>query len=58
MRIHRIYCKSVSEEDSNFELDQSQSSHLSKVLRLQVNDELRTPFELLENDFFKVFRKK
>ena len=40
MRIHRIYCKSVSEEDSNFELDQSQSSHLSKVLRLQVNDEV------------------
>ena len=40
MRIHRIYCKSVSGEDSNFELDQSQSSHLSKVLRLQVNDEV------------------
>ena len=40
MRIHRIYCKSVSEEDSNFELDQPQSSHLSKVLRLQVNDEV------------------
>ena len=31
---------------------------VNEKCRLQVNDELRTPFELLENDFFKVFRKK
>ena len=40
MRIHRIYCKSVSGSDSVFDLDQSQSDHLIKVLRLKVDDEV------------------
>ena len=40
MRIHRIYCKSVSETNSVFKIDQAQSMHLTKVLRLDVNDEV------------------
>ena len=40
MRIHRIYCKSVSETNSVFKIDQAQSLHLTKVLRLSVNDEV------------------
>ena len=40
MRIHRIYCKSVSEKNSVFKIDQAQSLHLTKVLRLAVNDEV------------------
>ena len=40
MRIHRIYCKSVSETNSVFKIDQTQSLHLTKVLRLAVNDEV------------------
>ena len=40
MRIHRIYCKSVSETNSVFKIDQAQSLHLTKVLRLTVNDEV------------------
>ena len=40
MRIHRIYCKSVSETNSVFKIDQTQSLHLTKVLRLTVNDEV------------------
>ena len=40
MRIHRIYCKSVSETNSVFKIDQAQSLHLTKVLRLVVNDEV------------------
>ncbi|MDB3996776.1 16S rRNA (uracil(1498)-N(3))-methyltransferase [Gammaproteobacteria bacterium] len=40
MRIHRIYCKSVSETKSVFQLDHAQSMHLSKVLRLSINDEV------------------
>ena len=40
MRIHRIYCKSVSETNSVFKIDQVQSLHLTKVLRLAVNDEV------------------
>ena len=40
MRIHRIYCKSVSETNSVFKIDQTQSLHLTKVLRLSVNDEV------------------
>ena len=40
MRIHRIYCKSVSETNSVFKIDQAQSMHLTKVLRLGVNDEV------------------
>jgi 16S rRNA (uracil1498-N3)-methyltransferase len=40
VRIHRIYCKSVSETNSVFKIDQTQSLHLTKVLRLTVNDEV------------------
>lgn len=40
MRIHRIYCKSVLETNSVFKIDQAQSLHLTKVLRLAVNDEV------------------
>ena len=40
MRIHRIYCKSVSETNSVFKIDKAQSLHLTKVLRLDVNDEV------------------
>jgi 16S rRNA U1498 N3-methylase RsmE len=40
VRIHRIYCKSVSGKDSTFDLDQSQSRHLSKVLRLKIDDKV------------------
>ena len=40
MRIHRIYCKSVSETNSVFKIDQAQSLHLTKVLRLAFNDEV------------------
>ena len=40
MRIHRIYCKSVSETNNVFKIDQAQSLHLTKVLRLAVNDEV------------------
>ena len=40
MRIHRIYCKSVSETNSVFKIDQTQSLHLTKVLRLTINDEV------------------
>jgi 16S rRNA (uracil1498-N3)-methyltransferase len=40
VRIHRIYCKSVSVTKSVFKIDQAQSLHLTKVLRLAVNDEV------------------
>jgi 16S rRNA (uracil1498-N3)-methyltransferase len=40
VRIHRIYCKSVSETNSVFKIDKAQSLHLTKVLRLDVNDEV------------------
>ena len=40
MRIHRIYCKSVSENNSVFQIDQSQSIHLIKVLRLKEKDQV------------------
>ena len=40
MRIHRIYCKSISETNNVFKIDQAQSLHLTKVLRLAVNDEV------------------
>ena len=40
MRVHRIYCKSVSDQDSIFDLDQSQSNHISKVLRLRIEDKV------------------
>ena len=35
MRIHRVYCKSVSETNKKFEIDESQSHHLIKALRLK-----------------------
>ncbi len=37
MRIHRIYCKSVSKPDKRFNLDDSESNHLIKALRLKEN---------------------
>lgn len=40
MRIHRIYCNSVSDQGNVFDLDQSQSTHLSKVLRMQLEDKI------------------
>ena len=40
MRIHRIYCKSVSETNNVFDLDQSQSIHMSRVLRLKIDEEV------------------
>lgn len=40
MRVHRTYCKSVSETSSVFDLDKAQSMHLIKVLRLAINDEI------------------
>ncbi len=40
VRIHRIYCKSVSANDSVFQIDQSQSIHLIKVLRLKEKDKV------------------
>ncbi|MDC0990404.1 16S rRNA (uracil(1498)-N(3))-methyltransferase [Gammaproteobacteria bacterium] len=40
MRIHRIYCNSVSDQDNVFDLDQPQSTHISKVLRLQLGNEI------------------
>ena len=40
MRVHRVYCKSVSGTDSGFDLDQTQSIHLSKVLRLKLHEEV------------------
>ena len=35
-----MYCKSVSGTDSGFDLDQTQSIHLSKVLRLKLHEEV------------------
>tara|TARA_B100000768_G_scaffold175423_1_gene186809 strand:+ start:1163 stop:1897 length:735 start_codon:yes stop_codon:yes gene_type:complete len=40
VRVHRVYCKSVSGTDSGFDLDQTQSIHLSKVLRLKLHEEV------------------
>ena len=40
VRIHRIYCKSVSANNSVFKIDQSQSAHLIKVLRLKEKDKV------------------
>ena len=40
MRIHRIYCKSVSETNNVFDLDQSQSIHMTRVLRLKIDEEV------------------
>ena len=38
MRIHRVYCKSVSEPDKKFNIDDAQSHHLIKALRLKEED--------------------
>ena len=38
MRIHRVYCKSVSEPDKKFNIDDAQSHHLIKALRLKEDD--------------------
>ena len=35
MRIHRVYCKSVSESYKKFSLDEAESHHLVKALRLK-----------------------
>ena len=35
MRIHRVYCKSVSGPNTKFALDNIQSHHLIKALRLK-----------------------
>ena len=35
MKIHRVYCKSVSESEKKFNLDNIQSHHLIKALRLK-----------------------
>ena len=40
VRTHRIYCKSVSENNSVFKIDQTQSMHLIKVLRLKEKDKV------------------
>ena len=40
MKIHRIYCKDLSTDVNNYFLDQSQSLHASKVLRLKVGDNI------------------
>ena len=40
VRTHRIYCKSVSENNSVFKIDQTQSMHLIKVLRLKEKDQV------------------
>ena len=40
MRIHRIYCKSVSKSDKRFNLDDSESNHLIKALRLKENSQV------------------
>ena len=35
VRIHRVYCKSVSGPNEKFQIDESQSQHLIKALRLK-----------------------
>ena len=40
VRIHRIYCKSVSKSDKRFFLDDSESNHLIKALRLKENSQV------------------
>jgi RNA methyltransferase, RsmE family len=40
VRIHRIYCKSVSKPDKRFFLDDSESNHLIKALRLKENSQV------------------
>ena len=38
MRIHRVYCKSLSEPNNIFYIDEPQSKHLIKALRLKEDD--------------------
>jgi len=38
VRIHRVYCKSVKEHNKKFIIDETQSHHLIKALRLKEND--------------------
>jgi len=38
VRIHRVYCKSVSEPNNVFNIDELQSKHLIKALRLKEDD--------------------
>lgn len=38
MRIHRVYCKSVSGPNQIFKIDESQSHHLIRALRLKEDD--------------------
>jgi len=40
VRTHRVYCKSVSEPNERFHIDESQSHHLIKALRLKEGDEI------------------
>ena len=40
MRIHRIYCKSVSKPDKRFTLNDSESNHLIRALRLKENSQV------------------
>ena len=38
MRIHRVYCKSLAEPNNIFHIDEPQSKHLIKALRLKEDD--------------------
>ena len=40
MRIHRVYCKSLLGPNEQFDLDEPQSRHLIKALRIKENDEV------------------
>ena len=40
MKLHRFYSKSLSESSSDLELDDLQSNHLTKVLRLKLDDQI------------------
>ena len=40
MRIHRVFCKSVSKSEKKFNLDNIQSHHLIKALRLKEGDKV------------------
>jgi len=40
VRIHRVYCKSLSGPNEQFDLDEPQSRHLIKALRIKENDEV------------------
>ena len=40
VRIHRVFCKSVSKSEKKFNLDNIQSHHLIKALRLKEGDKV------------------